>query len=187
MSSSVWLQQRSHCSAALTLFERKLRVLTCLTAADADAIEPPRAGAGAGDSMEGDEASNERGSEASSTSCHNINVAVRFRPLRYGWRTLDRVRVALEVCVTASAACCKLALRRPGVLANSEREVERGESEIWGIVAPDTVGVLDGLGLRARYGFDYVFAGAASNAEVPSQALRCAWPAVPGPALRRAH
>ena len=48
--------------------------------------------------------------------------------------------------------------------------MEHGESEIWGIVAPDTVGVLDGLGLRARYGFDYVFAGAASNAEVPSQA-----------------
>ena len=97
MSSSVWLQQRLHCSAAITLFERKLRVLTCLTAADADAIEPPRAGAGAGDSMEGDEASNNRGSEASSTSCHNINVAVRFRPLRCAWRTLERVHSALQV------------------------------------------------------------------------------------------
>ena len=70
-------------------------------------------------------------------------------------------------------AHCLFSLLQTGTLtpggarcSSSEREVERGESEIWGIVAPDTVGVLDGLGLRARYGFDYVFAGAASNAEV---------------------
>lgn len=47
----------------------------------------------------------------------------------------------------------------------SEWEAERGESEIWGVVAPQTVGVVAGLGVRARYGFDYVFEGLTSNAE----------------------
>ena len=69
--------------------QRKLGALICVRAADAGAIEPTRAVPA--DSMEGDEASTERGSEASSTSCHNINVAVRFRPLRCAWRTLENV------------------------------------------------------------------------------------------------
>jgi hypothetical protein len=47
----------------------------------------------------------------------------------------------------------------------SVREQERGECEIWGIVAPQTVGVVSGLGVRAQYGFDHVFGGLASNAQ----------------------
>ncbi|KAK9846023.1 hypothetical protein WJX81_008630 [Elliptochloris bilobata] len=73
--------------------------------------------------------------EAGTSSCHNISVTVRFRPL-------------------------------------SERESECGEREIWSVVADQTVGVVAGLGLRARYGSDYVFEGSATNAEVYNTTAR---------------
>lgn len=92
-------------------------------------------------------------------SCHHINVAIRFRPLRFA-----RARP-----VPASNAQAVLQNVRAGLLTlqparGSVREHERGECEIWGIVAPQTVGVVSGPGV-AQYGFDHVFGGLASNAQ----------------------
>ncbi|KAK9816490.1 hypothetical protein WJX72_000928 [[Myrmecia] bisecta] len=48
----------------------------------------------------------------------------------------------------------------------SDREIERGDREVWGVVAENTVGVKQEVGVRVKYSYDTVFDNAASNKQV---------------------